>query len=557
MHTSVALLVLLASRAGDACETHSECGRKKWCDDTNGCVACGEWSGKDLSASITGTVPLACAVPPPRPPRPPPPLPWPPPPSPPAPPPPFREKPPPPPPPQRRPQPQTKGDRPQHRSAKSCSELKWKVPQGEAVCGSSSMGGCQTAATYLQASARCNEQKARLCTPYELLQATVGTGCGFDTDKVKVWALDSCGSAGSHQVVLSQKPEDWVCATDMSLHGVRCCADDYLPPRRSPPPPPPNATPTPLKIRRLPLPPLPLDSPAPPSAVRQQRPVSPTDVGGSRGSVPAPIPATQLPSPPIKSPPLTLPSLHAAGSQKPHLLSPPPPPPWWQERQKKKVSPPPPTETTPLSLPELAPLPLPPKHHPKQGQAVDSVTNGPLIERQPQHTPTPPLVSLSEPKAHTPQHQATRHAGPPTTGKAAPSGNASPPPRPAAAAWATFWAAALYAWTVYSAARRTLVRAAFGPSTPVAEDLLLGVVDVSLLFVVGLLITCFLRRLAWQRTRKVSYARLDFNDEADGDAPILRRAREPSPSYYKIAREEGAPSRTDTPRSRKQRSWFF
>ena len=81
MHTSVALLVLLASRAGDACETHSECGRKKWCDDTNGCVACGEWSGKDLSASITGTVPLACAVPPPRPPRPPPPLPLPPPPS--------------------------------------------------------------------------------------------------------------------------------------------------------------------------------------------------------------------------------------------------------------------------------------------------------------------------------------------------------------------------------------------------------------------------------------------------------------------------------------------
>tara|TARA_B100000795_G_C22676082_1_gene389825 strand:- start:112 stop:444 length:333 start_codon:yes stop_codon:yes gene_type:complete len=110
---------------------------------------------------------------------------------------------------------------------------------------------------------------------------------------------------------------------------------------------------------------------------------------------------------------------------------------------------------------------------------------------------------------------------------------------------------------VYSAARRTLVSAAFGPSTPVAEDLLLGVVDVSLLFVVGLLITCFLRRLAWQRTRKVSYARLDFNDEADGNAPILRRARGPSPSYYKIAREEGAPSRTDTPRSRKQRSWFF
>ena len=402
------------------------------------------------------------------------------------------------------------------------------------------MGGCLAAATYLQASARCDEHKARLCSPYELLQTTVGTGCGFDTEKVKVWALDSCGGAGSHQVVLSQKPEDWICASDKSLYGVRCCADDYLPPRQLPP----KVPPTPLKMR---LPPL--DAPAPPSP--GQRP-------DLRESTSAPIPAMQMLPPPMPSPPLTLTSPHAAGSQKPlssRLLSPSPPP-WWQERQKKKGSPS--IEATPLSLLESKRLPPPPKHHPKQGQATNSVTktDGPLIERQPQQTSTPPMASVSESKAHSPQHQAARHAGSLTTGKVIPSENPLPPPRQAAA-WATFWAAALNAWTTYSAMRRALVSAAFGPPTPVAEVLLFGVVDLTLLFVVGLLITCFLQRLARQRTRKVSYARLDFNNEADGNVPMLRQSRKPMQSYYKIACEEGASLRTDKPPSRKHRSWFF
>ena len=61
------LLVLLAGRAGDACKAHSECGRRKWCDDTHRCLACGEWNGTDMSASITGTAPSACLVTPPRP----------------------------------------------------------------------------------------------------------------------------------------------------------------------------------------------------------------------------------------------------------------------------------------------------------------------------------------------------------------------------------------------------------------------------------------------------------------------------------------------------------
>ena len=61
MHTSVALLVLLTSRAADArCQTHSECGHGKWCDDTHNCLTCGDWTGKDMSASITGTTPLTC-----------------------------------------------------------------------------------------------------------------------------------------------------------------------------------------------------------------------------------------------------------------------------------------------------------------------------------------------------------------------------------------------------------------------------------------------------------------------------------------------------------------
>ena len=123
------------------------------------------------------------------------------------------------------------------------------------------------------------------------------------------------------------------------------------------------------------------------------------------------------------------------------------------------------------------------------------------------------------------------------------------------AAWVAFWAAALHAWTVYSAVRRTLVSAAFRPSTPVAEDLLLRVIDVTLLFVAGLLITCFLRRLARQRSRKVSYARLDFNGETNGNAPILSRRR-PAPSYYEIAREVG-PRLKDKPLSGQNRSWFF
>ena len=61
------LLVLLASRAGDACKAHSGCGPRKWCDDTHRCVACDEWNGTDMSASITGAAPLACLVTPPRP----------------------------------------------------------------------------------------------------------------------------------------------------------------------------------------------------------------------------------------------------------------------------------------------------------------------------------------------------------------------------------------------------------------------------------------------------------------------------------------------------------
>ena len=54
------LLVILASRAGDACISHSGCAARKWCDDTHRCQPCAEWTNRDMGASITGTAPSTC-----------------------------------------------------------------------------------------------------------------------------------------------------------------------------------------------------------------------------------------------------------------------------------------------------------------------------------------------------------------------------------------------------------------------------------------------------------------------------------------------------------------
>ena len=57
------LLVILASRAGDACISHSGCAARKWCDDTHRCQPCAEWTNRDMGASITGTAPSTCPGP--------------------------------------------------------------------------------------------------------------------------------------------------------------------------------------------------------------------------------------------------------------------------------------------------------------------------------------------------------------------------------------------------------------------------------------------------------------------------------------------------------------
>jgi hypothetical protein len=553
-----ALLVLLAiaSRTAHACQAHSECGvregRKRWCDDTRRCRPCDQWDDGDLTASVTGKAPKECApVPSPRPPRPPPPSPLPPQPRPPAAPLPLQPPRPlqalSPPPPRQRSSPQSKATRSHSRSTRSCSELKWQVPESEAVCGASSMGGCLTAATYLQAASRCAEQGARLCSPYELMQVTVGTGCGYDADKVKVWAVDSCGDAGSHQVVLSRKPEEWICASDQSFHAVRCCADDYVPPRRAPPPPPP-ASPA--------LPP----SPAPPPPLRRQRPHSParpppapteragfrpknTVAAAARHVVPLPPP---LASPrPMRAPaPLPPPVLvHATSSQMPSSSrSPPPPPPWWLERHKKRSSSPPPSQPDDVSSPPPTQLTSgAPKHQPKQ-QIAHSIVNGTALPKSIGGATPPSTLSSAAPKAHAHPHAA----------------DTDPPSLSWWDSWPGFYTAAQHAWAEYASLRRALVKSAVGPSRPVSEEELM-VVDLAFLCGVGLIFACFLRRLARQRTRKRSYGRYDFNDEADALVPISRSGRltRPAPSYYEISVQERSRMRSKKKPRREGKDWFF
>ena len=287
------------------------------------------------------------------------------------------------------------------------------------MCGSSSegMGGCLSYATYSEAVARCDQYGARLCNVQE--QAVVaGTGCGYDSDKVKVWAAASCGLGATHHLVmLSRKADEAECSDDASPQAVRCCADDFHRPPASPPPKF-SLWQTASQLRRptiRPPPPRPPPQlrppPPPPPSVAMMPSQSPPPPPASESSFHPTINADKEDMPNRRDPWYSRPLMESEPmppnpplSRLPPPRPPPPPPP----PPPPLPPPPPPSSVTSHTAPAKAkhPRPFPPAPPP-----VVSIHKSPKTPRPPPPPPrrSPPLMS-SPPPAVAVSDVTPRHA---------------------------------------------------------------------------------------------------------------------------------------------------
>jgi hypothetical protein len=118
-------------------------------------------------------------------------------------------------------------------SAMTCAELGWAV-NASGVCAASDVssvnGGemCSGLVNIVQADQLCRNMGARLCTADELLaNATAGTGCGYDWERV--WSTTMCDNslhftAAGNTAYAEEVPSSCEFGSD-AIAVARCCAD--------------------------------------------------------------------------------------------------------------------------------------------------------------------------------------------------------------------------------------------------------------------------------------------------------------------------------------------